>query len=97
MILRSIDGKFYEIPDVEVAQYLIPADKVQETLRAISPPPSQQAGMVQAYHGPPPPPFGPGPFGPPPPFGPAPLPFLGPPPPPVYNNYYNYNNYWGGW
>jgi len=97
MILQSIDGKFYEIPDVEVAKYLIPADKVQETLRTLGAAPGQQAataGLVQAYHGPPPPP---GPFIPVPNplpliFGPPP-----PPPPPVYYNYYNYRNYWGGW
>jgi hypothetical protein len=31
-ILRSLDGKFYEIPDELVSIYLIPADKVKERL-----------------------------------------------------------------
>ena len=29
-ILRSLDGKFYEIPDDLLSRYLIPADKVKE-------------------------------------------------------------------
>jgi hypothetical protein len=29
-ILRSLDGKFYEIPDDLLSSYLIPADKVKE-------------------------------------------------------------------
>ena len=32
-ILRSLDGKFYEIPDDLVSRYLIPADKVQERVK----------------------------------------------------------------
>jgi hypothetical protein len=32
-ILRSLDGKFYEIPDELLASYLIPADKVKERLK----------------------------------------------------------------
>jgi hypothetical protein len=31
-ILRSLDGRFYEIPDELVFRYLIPADKVKERL-----------------------------------------------------------------
>ncbi|MCX7825913.1 MAG: hypothetical protein N2689_10185 [Verrucomicrobiae bacterium] len=94
MILRSIDGKFYQIPDVEAAQYLIPADKVQETLRAAGAfcQQSGTTGLVRAYHGPPPPP---GPVIPVP--NPLALIFGPPPPPPVYYNYNNYRNYWGGW
>lgn len=34
VILRSIDGRFYQIPDEEEGQFLVPADKVEETLRA---------------------------------------------------------------
>jgi hypothetical protein len=33
-ILRSLDGKFYEIPDEVVSRYLIPEDKVREKVRA---------------------------------------------------------------
>jgi hypothetical protein len=29
-ILRSLDGKFYEIPDELLPRYLIPADKIKE-------------------------------------------------------------------
>jgi hypothetical protein len=32
-ILRSLDGKFYEIPDDLLSRYLIPADKVKERVR----------------------------------------------------------------
>jgi hypothetical protein len=32
-ILRSLDGKFYEIPDNLLSSYLIPAEKVEERLR----------------------------------------------------------------
>jgi hypothetical protein len=31
-ILRSLDGKFYELPDDLLSRYLIPADKVKERL-----------------------------------------------------------------
>jgi len=118
-ILRSMDGRFYQVPDEELAQHLIPADKLVETMRAAGycvPAPGEQAaaataGMVMAYHGPPGPGFhGPGPHGPGPGFGPhgpgpgpgpgfgPPLPFFGPPaPPPVYFNYHDYRNFWGGW
>jgi hypothetical protein len=33
-ILRSLDGKFYEIPDEVVSKYLIPEDKVREKVSA---------------------------------------------------------------
>ena len=33
-ILRSMDGRFYRIPDEEAGKFLVPADKVEETLRA---------------------------------------------------------------
>ncbi|MCX7825912.1 MAG: hypothetical protein N2689_10180 [Verrucomicrobiae bacterium] len=107
-ILRSMDGRFYQVPDEELAQHVIPADKLIETMRAAGycvPATGVQsvaptAGMVMAYHGPPGPPGpGPGPHGPGPGpgFGP-PLPFFGPPaPPPVYFNYQDYRNFWGGW
>ncbi len=39
VILRSIDGRFYQIPDEEAGKFLVPADKVEETLR--------DAGAVQ--------------------------------------------------
>ena len=57
VILRSIDGHFYQIPDKEAGKFLVPADKVEETLRAAAPQGPQQpmaapqgAGQVQAYH-----------------------------------------------
>jgi hypothetical protein len=33
-ILQSIDGRFYQVPDDEADKFLVPADKVEETLRA---------------------------------------------------------------
>ncbi len=33
-ILRSVDGRFFEIPDDQVEKYLIPADKVKEKLES---------------------------------------------------------------
>jgi hypothetical protein len=38
-ILQSINGQFYQVPDDEADKCLVPADKVEETLRA--------AGIVQ--------------------------------------------------
>jgi hypothetical protein len=32
-ILRSLDGKFYEIPDDLLSRYLIPADTVKERVK----------------------------------------------------------------
>jgi hypothetical protein len=32
-ILRSLDGKFYEIPDSLLSSYLIPADKVEARMK----------------------------------------------------------------
>ena len=62
VILRSIDGRFYQIPDEEAGKFLVPADKVEATLRAAAPQgmpmggPQQSPaappalGQVQAYH-----------------------------------------------
>jgi hypothetical protein len=33
-ILRSLDGKFYEIPDEALSGYLIPEEKVKERLKS---------------------------------------------------------------
>ena len=33
-ILQSINGQFYQLPDEEAEKFLVPADKVEETLRA---------------------------------------------------------------
>jgi len=33
-ILQSIDGRFYQVPEEEAEKFLVPADKVEETLRA---------------------------------------------------------------
>lgn len=78
-ILRSMDGRFYQVPDEELAQHLVPPDKVLEAMRAAGycvPAPGEQAagestaGMVMAYQHPPGPgghgpgPHGPGPHGP---------------------------------
>jgi len=56
-LMKSIDGRLYNVPDEEAAKFLIPADKVAETLKAagIEAPASGQAGQqtggqVQAYH-----------------------------------------------
>ena len=38
-ILQSINGQFYQIPDEDAEKFLVPADKVEETLRG--------AGVVQ--------------------------------------------------
>jgi hypothetical protein len=32
-ILRSVDGQYYEVPDDQLARYLIPADKVKEKVQ----------------------------------------------------------------
>jgi hypothetical protein len=89
-LMRSIDGRLYNVPDEEAAKYLIPAEKVAETLKqaGLQGPTEagpQEAGQVQAYgwhghhHGcyrn-----WGGGWGGP----------FVVQPP---YNNYYNYRNY----
>ena len=90
-LMKSIDGRLYNVPDEDAAQYLIPADKVAETLKGagVGAPAGpgqapQQAGQVQAYH------WGGhyhnwGGWG---------GPFVAP-----YYNYYNYQNYMNhyGW
>ena len=90
-LMKSIDGRLCNVPDEDAAQYLIPADKVAETLKAagVGAPAgagqaAQQPGQVQAYH------WGHhyhnwGGWG---------GPFVAP-----YNNYYNYQNYMNhyGW
>lgn len=57
-ILRSLDGQFYEIPDDQVAKFLIPAEKVKEKLEGAGAPMVPPEG--------PPSDAGPGPGGPPP-------------------------------
>ncbi|MCG8559520.1 MAG: hypothetical protein MI824_06960 [Hyphomicrobiales bacterium] len=53
-ILRSVDGKFYEIPDEELGQFEVPAEKVNELMAAMGggepegPPPGE--GDVEPYH-----------------------------------------------
>ncbi|MBI5684344.1 MAG: hypothetical protein HZC54_04630 [Verrucomicrobia bacterium] len=34
-ILQSMDGRFYQIPDEDAEKFLVPADKVEETLGAM--------------------------------------------------------------
>jgi len=55
-LMKSIDGRLYNVPDEQAARFLIPADKVADTLKAagIEAPASGQAGQqgggqVQAY------------------------------------------------
>src|SRR5271165_3581369 len=69
-ILRSLDGKFYEIPDEQVAKFLIPADKVKDKVQSapaeggqpedLGPPPpgGSPAIIVQIYGATAPPPGG---------------------------------------
>ncbi len=56
-LMKSIDGRLYNVPDEQAVGFLIPADKVADTLKAadIEAPASGQAGQqgsgqVQAYH-----------------------------------------------
>lgn len=96
-LMKSIDGRLYNVPDEQAAKFLIPADKVADTLKAAglevpagAGQPVAQEGQVQAYHG--------GHHGYHHPHGcgwgwggfvvAAP-----------YNNYYNYRNYYNyyGW
>ncbi|MBI5820382.1 MAG: hypothetical protein HZA88_15550 [Verrucomicrobia bacterium] len=56
-LMKSIDGRLYNVPDEQAAKYLIPADKVAETLKEAglqvptgTGPASQEAGQIQAYH-----------------------------------------------
>src|SRR5262249_61266016 len=43
-ILRSLDGRFFEIPDNQVEQFLIPEDKVKEKLEGAGAPMVPPAG-----------------------------------------------------
>jgi hypothetical protein len=105
-ILRSLDGRFYEVPDDQVSQFLIPEDRVKEKLEGSGAP------MVPPSSSPP----EAGPPGPPPGsptivvqiFGGASMPGPGAPPPsgtgtettPEVQPYY-WNNWWhnvkGNW
>ncbi len=56
-LMKSIDGRLYNVPDEQAAKYLIPADKVAEVLKeaglqppAGAGPASQEAGQIKAYH-----------------------------------------------
>jgi hypothetical protein len=55
-LMKSIDGRLYNVPDEQAARFLIPADKVADTLKAagLDAPsaagqPAGQEGQVQAY------------------------------------------------
>jgi hypothetical protein len=77
-ILRSVDGRFYEVPDDQLNQYLIPEDKVKEKLEG--------SGAPMVAPNAPPPDAGPGPAGGSPTivvqvYGAAPPPGAGAPPP----------------
>jgi hypothetical protein len=54
-ILRSLDGQFYEVPDDQLAKFLIPADKVKEKVQSSSEdpgPPSNDPGPPGGGQGP---------------------------------------------
>jgi len=112
-ILRSLDGRFFEVPDDQLGQYLIPEDKVKEKLEGsgapqVPPPPSGDAGpggggppptiVVQIYGGVPT-----GPGAPPPPTGEQPAGAAGGVQPYAYwNNWWHnrvggWNNWWHNW
>lgn len=55
-LMKSIDGRLYNVPDEQAAKYLIPADKVAEVLKEAGLPApagagtaSQEAGQIKAY------------------------------------------------
>jgi hypothetical protein len=53
-VLKGIEERFYQIPDEELAKYLIPADQVGEVLRkagVCSAPPAQQQQPMAAPQG----------------------------------------------
>src|SRR5262249_24856928 len=52
-ILRSLDGRFFEIPDSQVEQFLIPVDKVKEKLEGAGAPIVPPAGGEGQQAGPP--------------------------------------------
>src|SRR5262245_2258650 len=56
-ILRALDGRFYEIPDEQMAKFLIPGDKVKERLQAagIQAQPAGGGGPPRGSQGGPPP------------------------------------------
>lgn len=52
-ILRSVDGKFYEIPDEELGEFEVPAEKVNELMAAMGggePEGPEGEGGVDPYH-----------------------------------------------
>ena len=111
-ILRGIDGKFYEVPDDQVASFEVPRDKVKELLEKAGGPgpqggPGQGPGGPGGYQGGPPPSspiivqiFGgsSGPGGPGGPGGPS-----GPPPGEApqgdgdVHPYWWWRNFWPNW
>jgi hypothetical protein len=54
-ILRSVDGQFYEIPDDQVAKFLIPADKVKDKVQGGADPGPPPGGPPPGGGGGPPP------------------------------------------
>jgi hypothetical protein len=55
-IVRSLDGRYFDVPDKDLDKCLVPADKVREKLEAagvkgpISPGPQAAMGGMQAGH-----------------------------------------------
>ena len=45
-ILRSVDGRFYEVPEDELDQYLVPADQVRDKLQEAGAPGPLPGGPV---------------------------------------------------
>ncbi|MCX6897709.1 MAG: hypothetical protein NT105_03335 [Verrucomicrobia bacterium] len=53
-VMKSIDGRLYNMPDENAAKFLIPMDKVAETLKEAglqAPEGAGPSGQVQAYGG----------------------------------------------
>jgi hypothetical protein len=103
-ILRSLDGRYYEIPDDQAEKFLIPEDKLKEKLQS-APPPAGESGPPPGSGASGPPPIlvqiygvGPGGAGTPPPGGagaPAPA---GAEVSPYDHHWHNHwQNYWQNW
>jgi len=48
-ILRSTDGKFYDVPDEELGNYEVPADQVKGLLSGLGPAGGGGGGAVRPY------------------------------------------------
>lgn len=50
-ILRSTDGKFYDVPDAELEDKLIPGEEVKAKLQSSQPKEKVADGEITANHG----------------------------------------------